>query len=596
VTVTGIGGGDTETAAISLLVLAPPTGVTFAYQPLAGPSRLEVNLGPTPIDDYEQQNCQQYHLPGSVDSNGHDVGCDTNIQFRYLPGCSHQLTVRQCYQNALNFYAQNGVTGLRLQFAFCGGAGSTPLSAVGSNGNLLWPPCGSSSQGTIQFDPTGAWSRQLGEFFADILGSGITNITPTPAFSGFGGDNPVLGWPNGVTYTPTSLGDEFGGCSDQPAQVQWWPALPFPLKVNFKPDGTFDSAYPYLQGTNDSYNCAPANNQNFVGWGNIYSVIDHLIYAAAAAGLNIEEFDVSNEIELDSFTVLARLIVDNTHNDEGVLQHIAQAMYSRGFYDTPFNPYTDPTAPYPLDRVTFSVMDAGVTSNGKDCLSVFNDSARVLPLSNLVAALGGGFFGEATGTTSLDGTNLSCGGSQGNPLDLPGNMIQAQLPEGYPLPTIVDMHTGHCLRDAQNLGNCKVPQSEADAALEMQPVFDGANRLIQSFCPGQSRGNSPQMCNALYMQGELPIFQLAPDPNESTNGTLNPTNCEGNPIAVPGGVVQGLNASGLHGRALPSGNPGVVFRPWLAATSLWSSQADNISNRICYGFPQILKPALAPGQ
>jgi len=507
------------------------------------PTRLEVNLGGVPLDRYDSLNCE----PGYTD-------CGSNVDHRFIPSCNNGITVRQCYQNAFNtYYSQRQVTGVRFQFALCGGFHSTALTNCG---------------GSVQFNTT--WLTKLREFFKDIYDSGIRNITPTPAFEGFGGEVGVVGWMSGVPLTYSGT-----GCPERTVNVQWWPAATYPLKVT---DPATGKREPIRENNQLQYNCAPPNNTNFVGWQNIYTVISNLLQAANSnplcsqypyCHLNVEEFDLSNEVNLSDFTVQARLIFDNKRNSgngEDVFGNIRTRMSQNG---------QDPK------RVTFSVTGNNSAEGGCDCGSVYGDSARILHLSALTGGLGGGKIGLPSVGSDTSGSGarcsrLYCAKNPSNP-DI-SDMIG--LPISYTQPTIADVHNSPCVLDSQ--GHCLGSPSQNTQAGEAQLMFTGIDSFLDSFCPSGWRHNSPELCSALFMLGETGLYKPWPSSGSSWN-------CDqGVPRVVPAATVQGFNDSALSGRTLAGGAAGVVFRPWTNAPEAVSSSA------FCYTLPEVLQPTLDP--
>jgi hypothetical protein len=127
-----------------LFFLLPALGQITNHQ-LNSPTRLEVNLGPTPVDQYDSVNCTNV------------TDCATNVQHRYVAACTSTVSVRQCYQSALNTYrAQEHVAGVRFQFALCGGYYSTPLLNCG---------------GSVSLSST--WASKLNELFQDVHAAGM---------------------------------------------------------------------------------------------------------------------------------------------------------------------------------------------------------------------------------------------------------------------------------------------------------------------------------------------------------------------------------------------------------------------------------------
>jgi hypothetical protein len=93
---------------------------------IAGPSQLQVNLGPMPFDGY---------LSGGVNPYMPVYGSNPQTYGGACP--SGTTTVRACYQAILRDFYNNGVggqgvSGVRIQFGVCGGGYSTPLQGCGS--------------------------------------------------------------------------------------------------------------------------------------------------------------------------------------------------------------------------------------------------------------------------------------------------------------------------------------------------------------------------------------------------------------------------------------------------------------------------------
>src|SRR5689334_17711763 len=98
-------------AFLSLLgALLPQTTLAAT---IANPSNLQVNLGPVPLDYYDQL----HRWSNYFGNNG--LSCPPNA------------SVQGCYQAVLpNWYAQK-VRGVRFMFYYCGGGYSTPLTTCG---------------------------------------------------------------------------------------------------------------------------------------------------------------------------------------------------------------------------------------------------------------------------------------------------------------------------------------------------------------------------------------------------------------------------------------------------------------------------------
>jgi hypothetical protein len=265
---------------VCLLVVGGSLLCGQTFQPLNSPTKLEVKLGYLPVDAYDNANC----------TGGNCI----------LPKCTQSgWTVRQCFQSALITYAsQEKVTGVTFIFSLCGGFYSTALSNCG---------------GAVQLNAT--WLTRLSEFFADVYTSGIRNITPAPSWWGTDGENGVIGYPNGVSLNIAADATRPDPCKNVSGSftVQWWPALPFPIQK--WDSGDFNVFHGSGQtgafSTNFTYSCGPKNDQNSVGWQNIYTVIDSLLGAAVSASLKVTEIDLESENRLELVPIEARFIADN---------------------------------------------------------------------------------------------------------------------------------------------------------------------------------------------------------------------------------------------------------------------------------------------
>lgn len=251
-----------------LLASLPHVGVAAAHaasgppaaaaSPASGPihpSRLEVNLGPLPIDIYD----------------------NTTVNNGAIPGCAAKQIVRQCIRTILSNYAKQKITGVRFNFSL--GGGYVNSTAFDSKGNVR-----------------AAWITSLYQFFLDLKSLGITKVTPTSAL---GPD-----W-SGTLRTLTVADQARAGCAKRSRQLLFYPWLPYGLDpASHLPDGAFD---------NTAYGCSP-RNPIFWGWRPYFNMVAAVASAAHAAGITIEEFDIENEIDLWTYTVQARLVYDNTTN------------------------------------------------------------------------------------------------------------------------------------------------------------------------------------------------------------------------------------------------------------------------------------------
>lgn len=305
------------------------------------PAQLEVNLGPLSLDACD--------------------GITTNSAPYVTPSvCSTGQVVQSCIKTVLRNYALQGITGVRSQFGLMGSVSYS--TAFNSDGSVHSP-----------------WLANLKRFFQDLAAYGITRVTLTPAM-GEGWSGPLgsvvqLPYPN----TPGCPGYDPNNPSRLQTATQSLYAFPW------LPNGlTTDTRDPFRSGTdnasvNREYACGPVNTANFWGWDKMYNLISQIAATAAdpTVGITIDEVDLQNEVNLESFAVQARLIYDNwTYT--AVFDLLRQALGGS-------------------PKVTVSVVTnrpnvvSGVVSI---CGSVYGDSATVMLSSQLLAATGGAVFGS----------------------------------------------------------------------------------------------------------------------------------------------------------------------------------------------------------
>jgi hypothetical protein len=367
----------------SLLMFA---SITLAISPSylrAGyyPTVTEVNLGPVPLDLYSSAS--------------------SNASLGYpLPNCPGAYTIHDCYkyffQTSPNNYVAQGVTGVRFMFS-TGPTGGFYSTAWDSYGNVL-----------------PAWTTNLTAFLADLRSYGISQVTPTPAIDGWGS-------------TPISPGSIYDCTGTVP--LVFYQARPF----GFLPT----NGYPDCQGVNNAYNSANGNPY-FWGWTPTFNLANAIFASIQSAGIGMGEFDLENEINLDQFTVTARLFYDNVHGVD-VLSQLRSLASSHGL-----NPYV----------ITASTQWTAPTVSAYHCGSVYGDSALLLDQSTLLKTLAGGwsYFGFPYNPSILNG--LVCGGSVG-PSGGPPTMIQ--LPITYTnQPTINDIHAAPCVATGSGACNTSI--------------------------------------------------------------------------------------------------------------------------------------------
>jgi hypothetical protein len=347
------GGSYVRIAAPKALPERKPAGVAHL-----GPTiDLHANLGPVPIDRYEDIN--------------------DNI----LGACKHGEKIRDCVKSILADRAKQHVHGLRFMFGLLGGGYST---AIQEDGKL-----------------SAAWTRNFALFLQDVKESGIRKIALTPIFGGWAGDRMKL-----LEVTDECVPENH---PKRKVKLKFYAGLPWGSRLE---DGS-----PHGAGNVDAYKCSPAN-PIFVGWNAIDGALESALHAAKDARLDVYELDLLHEINVDWFTVEARMITDNKHVQSGDPDLLKIARFLMTKYG------------FEASRVTYSVSDTAPSEPGYDCASSYGDSARVAALSALLEAISGSPFGHAK-DWSID-KGLGCGGSTSS---------RIRLPTKHNLPRIVDVHS-----------------------------------------------------------------------------------------------------------------------------------------------------------
>jgi hypothetical protein len=357
-------------SAILLLGAGPAMGASLRP--------LEVNIGPLWVDQYTYT--------------------DMNTGRSVFPACSATLSVRGCMQKFLSYYAKQGVTGIRFQFALGGGAGSTPFNA---QGKVL-----------------STWLRNLEAFFADVKSAGIRNVTPTSTLN-----QSWSGSAGGISLKTKTVPYQKGKQCTQTGMetLAFFPWLPYGL------DPSQPGEPPADKEVNVAYYCSP-KNPIFWGWTPLFNLVDGVAKAAQDEGVEIEEWDVENELDLWNFTNEAREVYDPvTHTP--VLYNVGEALAKHGFKST---------------AATFSVTVPSPTIAGAACDSVYGASAYATWGSELLAAETGGYIGGAgdfPNATSAANGNLTCGGNTDGMITIPKQPSEWK-------PGIYDFHVYVCIAGA----------------------------------------------------------------------------------------------------------------------------------------------------
>ena len=372
------------------------------------PTPLEANLGILPIDIYT-----------------------TPLYTDIFPGASCHTTggttPRTCIQQFLANYASQEVTGIRFQFALGDGDWS-----AWPDGNYPFYSSYSTpfhADGSLNTD----WSDNLGLFLADVKAAGINNVTPYTVMSYY-----WSGWNNPTFQTTQTLND----CHGNSQTYYFYPWLPFGMVIPPAGSNPDPLIIPWAADseTNDAYNCSPAN-PTFWGWEPYLDLVWEMTVDAYYDGVNIEEFETEAEVNLEDFTVLGRLIYDNTTNT-AVRDSVGSILSDWG---------------YSSGAATYSTESNNPSLAAYHCGSVYGDSALILNTSELLAAMGGSYIGFPEGSTRTN--NLDCGPLPGTP-GFPYTMIQ--IPSSQSLWSVTDIHVYPCV------GPCN---SGTDTTMTAQQIY-----------------------------------------------------------------------------------------------------------------------------
>jgi len=358
------------------------------------PSSLEVNIGPLPVDKYNEV------LPNQA-------------------GCPNpNWTIKQCIANmfrndlnaspysALN-YRKQGVTGVRFQFGVGGGYYSKPFT----------------SNGQVQ----AAWVSKLQQFFNDLKSYGVQRVSPTAALvDDWSASDANCSGDGCIPFTrlsppaPNEQELRDPSCPVWAGDRLFVPWLPFGFNL---PTTASRIGDPDNTEGNRAYSCA-RRPPNFWGWDPYLNLVDQVLGAARQAGLQVADFDIQNEMNIPDFTVYSRLLYDPGilgSSPKNVLSEVRERMRRNGFSS---------------DRVIGSVQATLSTIPDFTCPSVYGDAASVIKLSGMIAAIGGGQIGNGFGMTPQNG--IACGGT---------SQLMVPLPVTWStLPSVVNNHAHICVR------------------------------------------------------------------------------------------------------------------------------------------------------
>jgi hypothetical protein len=534
VTVTANGGGVQHSATIPMTVSWPLR------------AQSETNTGPINFQQYNySQGLGQYPLLQTT--------------------CGASSNMRACFQQIMAAYQAQNISGVRFMF---------DLAEALSPDNSINP----------------AWVSGAQAFFKDLQDHGLYRINPN-----------IREWVSDSQYAPPSGGfqprSETCLPDDLASYTNYYKA-PNITQMRFSRTAPFGEVYICKNWDKDNpnlckeydwdidgnglpggqaYSCAMANTY-FVGWSRIFDIVDALLQAARDNALTVQEFDVINEMQLSSYAVRGRLIVDNTNNDYDVLGEVGtglrslrQSMQAHGF---------DPR------RVTYSVSSGNSQEPLGECPAgkqpYFGDSGRLVELSMLTAAIGAsGPFGSMNlnhdlvypglppPTLPYSGSGLACEGS---------DLGAAYLHISHSQPAVIDVHTAPCVtikvtndnttNETNGWGECD-PNQWNSVYGEARQMGNDMAAFLNSFNNGW-RGYDANLANALAILGET-HGRLTPaipgSPYTACRMSTDPAKIVlyNNYWAVSAGqdTYSGFINSGLASWAPSNGLPAsIIFRPW----------------------------------
>jgi len=156
-------------------------------------------------------------------------------------------------------------------------------------------------------------------------------------------------------------------------------------------------------GSNQGYNCAPINSQNFLGWTNIFNVIGAVLAKAKAAGVNVYEMGIQDEMNTAAFTAEERYIYDNSMplsaglpagSTVDVLSNLRSLMSTNNFDS---------------GRVSYAAFWQDATVATENCENFYTDYARNIGLDTIAQGISGSLIGIGQNATATD--LLWCGGT-----------------------------------------------------------------------------------------------------------------------------------------------------------------------------------------
>jgi hypothetical protein len=391
--------------AIPLLTLLAAAHTAFAQCTESNPSgcdispaAVEVNIAAVPLDHYLDRD--------NLDQNNNII----------LKVCPSATPIRTCVVNILKGYKAEGATGLRFMFGFGKAAYST-----------VW-----NTDGTINRK----WANNLDAFYSDVARVGLSNIIPTPNTHGWWGPSEEF-WDD----------QEVTGCAGT-VTLRFLKWNPFGLELFDEndpptPNDTSDDTVGLAEcfEDNEGYDNG-ADNPIFWGWQPFFRLVDTLLAKAVARGLVVKEIDISNEIDLVNWPIVARYIYDNQTNTPQEERHViakVQTMLEDYFGTGAGGRVTFSTqalSPFDPDAATADDVDETMTAESFNCGSVYGDAAQIIGQSELTAAYAGGLIGFPDRLWETAQYGLACEGYMTDMFTFPVSSTQ---------PTANDFHAYVCI-------------------------------------------------------------------------------------------------------------------------------------------------------
>ena len=430
--------------------------------------------------------------------------------------CPSGDSVHGCFQTILGQLHLQGVTGVRIFVTFCN---SLSQAFSTCDGSVPWDPSVYPAQQT--------WIDNVAAFFQDVKTAQIPNVEIT---TGSGVAPSMYSAPTSSTSSPKgSCSSSANCCGFTGSTVDFDPLLPYGLDPG---NGNYPIGDYWTDGQygNQGWNCAPINPY-FLGWTNYFNVLNAVLQKAKGL-VNIDELDVQQELNIQTFTAQARWIYDNSAPASASPQY-SQYVYS-GIVDV-LGPVRGLMSSNQFDpgRVAYSGPEQDGTSATYNCANEYDDYARNAGIANITQAINAGAVGVPDGWQVNYG--LVCFGT------IDSNMIT--LPIYSSQPDIVDIHaypnvmgttnTDAMIQQVAALDYGDIPHFLAEASLQSADIVIGETYSGAIDPLNQNPSGSPNWC-------QLGQYE--------------------SPAGAPNDNVAGFNNEGVSN---PLSSYTVTFRPWL---------------------------------